>query len=120
MKTSVNELPESRVRVDVEVDASEVEHSLEHAAGHLADEMRLPGFRKGKVPPQLVIQRLGREAVLDAAMREFLPSWYEQALLSSGISPIGDPSLDVKDLPGAGQPRRGACRADARRGGRTG
>jgi trigger factor len=104
MKTSVTELPESRVRVDVEVDSADVEHSVEHAAGHLADEMRLPGFRKGKIPPALVVQRLGREAVLDAALREFLPSWYEQALLSSGISPIGDPSLDVKDLPEAGQP----------------
>ena len=104
MKTSVTELPESRVRVDIEVDSADVEHSVEHAAGHLADEMRLPGFRKGKIPPALVVQRLGREAVLDAALREFLPSWYEQALLSSGISPIGDPSLDVKDLPEAGQP----------------
>src|SRR3954468_5211380 len=104
MKTSVEELPDSRVRVDVEVDAAEVEHSVEHAAGHLAEEMKLPGFRKGKIPPALVVQRLGRESVLDAAMREFLPTWYEQALLSSGISPIGDPSLDVKDLPDAGQP----------------
>ena len=47
MKTSVTELPESRVRVDIEVDSADVEHSVEHAAGHLADEMRLPVFRKG-------------------------------------------------------------------------
>jgi trigger factor len=104
MKTSVTELPESRVRVEVEVDAADVEHSLEHAAGHLAEDMRMPGFRKGKVPPQLVLQRLGRETVLDAALREFLPSWYERALLDTGISPIGDPSLDVSELPAAGQP----------------
>jgi trigger factor len=104
MKTSVTELPESRVRVAVEVDPADVEHSLEHAAGHLAEDMRMPGFRKGKVPPQLVLQRLGRETVLDAALREFLPSWYERALLDTGISPIGDPSLDVNDLPAAGEP----------------
>jgi trigger factor len=104
MKTSVTELPESRVRVEVEVDAADVEHSLEHAAGHLAEDMRMPGFRKGKVPPQLVLQRLGRETVLDAALREFLPNWYERALLDTGISPIGDPSLDVSELPAAGQP----------------
>jgi trigger factor len=104
VNTSVKELPDSRVRIEVEVDSAEVEHSLEHAAGHLAEDMRLPGFRKGKVPPSLVLQRLGRETVLDAALREFLPAWYERALLESGVAAIGDPSLDVTDLPGAGEP----------------
>jgi trigger factor len=104
MNTSVTELSDSRVRIQVEVDPADVEHSVEHAAGHLAEDMRIPGFRKGKVPPRLVVQRLGRETVLDAALREFLPSWYERALLDSGVSPIGDPSLDVPGLPGAGQP----------------
>jgi trigger factor len=103
MKTTVTDLPESRVRVDVEVDAHDVEHSVEHAAGHLAEDLRLPGFRKGKVPPQLVIQRFGRETVLDAALREFMPSWYERALLESGVSPVGDPDLNVDSLPGQGE-----------------
>jgi trigger factor len=104
MKTSVTELPESRVRVSVEVDSADVEHSVEHAAGHLAEDMRLPGFRKGKVPPQLVIQRFGRETVLDAALREFMPSWYERALIESGITPVGDPDLNVDSLPASGEP----------------
>ena len=104
MKTSVTELPESRVRVAVEVESADVEHSVEHAAGHLAEDMRVPGFRKGKVPPALVLQRVGREAVLDAALREFLPSWYERALLESGISPVGDPKLNVEALPAQGEP----------------
>jgi trigger factor len=104
MRTSVTELPESRVRVSVEVDADDVEHSVEHAAGHLAEDMRLPGFRKGKVPPQLVIQRFGRETVLDAALREFMPSWYERALIDSGITPVGDPDLNVDALPARGEP----------------
>jgi trigger factor len=104
MKTSVTELPESRVRVSVEVDAADVEHSVEHAAGHLAEDMRLPGFRKGKVPPELVIQRFGRETVLDAALREFMPSWYERALIDSGITPVGDPDLNVDALPASGEP----------------
>jgi trigger factor len=104
MKTSVTELPESRVRVSVEVDSADVEHSVEHAAGHLAEDMRLPGFRKGKVPPELVIQRFGRETVLDAALREFMPSWYERALIDTGIAPVGDPDLNVDSLPARGEP----------------
>jgi trigger factor len=66
--------------------------------------MRVPGFRKGKVPPRMVIQRAGREAVLDAALREFLPSWYEAALMSTAIAPVGDPKLSVETLPGPGEP----------------
>ena len=104
MKTSLTELPDSRVRVEVEVEPADVEHSVEHAAGHLAEDARMPGFRRGKVPPRLIVQRFGRETVLDAALREFLPSWYERAVLDSGITPIGDPDLNVSGLPDEGEP----------------
>jgi trigger factor len=104
MKTEVTELSDSRVRVAVEVDAHDVEHSIEHAAGHLAEDMRVPGFRKGKVPPAIVVQRAGREAVLDAALREFLPAWYEMALMRAAITPVGDPKLNVETLPAPGEP----------------
>src|SRR5256714_11270111 len=103
MKTSVTELGDSRVRVDVGIDADSVEQRLERAAGELARDMRMPGFRKGKVPPQLVIQRVGRDAVLEQALRDSLPEWYERALLDTGISPVGDPQLDVPSLPDAGE-----------------
>src|SRR6266576_1662788 len=103
MKTSVTELGDSRVRVDVGIDADSVEQRLERAAGDLARDMRMPGFRKGKVPPQLVIQRVGRDAVLEQALRDSLPEWYERALLDTGITPVGDPKLDVPSLPDAGE-----------------
>ncbi|MBV9715168.1 MAG: trigger factor, partial [Solirubrobacterales bacterium] len=67
-------------------------------------EMRIPGFRKGKVPPPVVIRRLGRAAVLDEALRNSLGSWYVDAIDEAGISPIGDPELDVGELPSEGQP----------------
>src|SRR5437763_16509532 len=72
VKTSVTELPESRVRVDAEVPAEEVERRVTEAARELGRQMRVPGFRKGKVPPPIVIRRLGREAVLDEALRSAL------------------------------------------------
>jgi trigger factor len=64
----------------------------------------VPGFRKGKVPPQLVVQRIGREAILDEAVRGGLGRWYVDAIDAAGIVPIGDPQLDVGDLPEQGQP----------------
>ncbi|HUO71522.1 MAG TPA: trigger factor [Solirubrobacteraceae bacterium] len=104
VKTSVTELPESRVRVDAEVPAEEVERRVQQAARQLGREMRIPGFRKGKVPPPVVIRRLGRGAVLDEALRSALGNWYLDAIDHAGIVPIGEPDLDVGDLPAEGQP----------------
>jgi len=104
VKTTVTELAESRVRVEAEVPAEEVERSVQQAAKVLGRQLRIPGFRKGKVPPPVVIRRLGREAVLDEALRAALGNWYADAIDTSGISPVGEPDLDVGDLPQAGQP----------------
>ncbi|MET0957128.1 MAG: trigger factor [Solirubrobacterales bacterium] len=103
MKTTVTELPESRVKIDVAVEREALDKRVDRAAVQLAGEMKLPGFRKGKVPPQLVIQRVGREAVVEQALRDGLPEWYEQALIESGLATIGEPKLDVGDLPGEGE-----------------
>jgi trigger factor len=99
MQTSVKELPGSRVEVEVEVPAADVEKGVNRAARGLAREMRLPGFRKGKAPPSLVIQRLGFGPVFDEAVRDSLPEWYERALLDSGVSPVGDPSVEIVSAP---------------------
>jgi trigger factor len=101
MQTTVSELPGSRVKVEVEVAAVDVDRAIGRAARALAREMRMPGFRKGKAPPSLVIQRLGFSAVLEEAIREALPEWYEGALLSSAIAPVGDPSVEVVSTPEA-------------------
>lgn len=103
MSSTVTELGDSRVRVDVAIEANEVEKRLERAAQLLAGDMRVPGFRKGKVPAELVIQRVGREAVLEQALRDSLAEWYERALLETGITPIGDPKLNVESLPETGE-----------------
>jgi trigger factor len=101
VKTTVTELPDSRVRVEVEVPAELVERGVSRAARGLAREMKMPGFRKGKAPPSLVIQRLGFGTVLQEAIRESLPEWYEQGLLRSGISPVGDPDIEIVSAPEA-------------------
>jgi trigger factor len=99
MQTSVEELPDSRVRVEVEVPAKDVERAASRAARAMAKEMRMPGFRQGKAPPSLVIQRLGFGPVLEEAIREALPEWYERALLETRVNPIGDPSIEMLSTP---------------------
>jgi trigger factor len=99
MKTTVKELPNSRAEVQVEVPAADVEKATSRAARALAKEMRLPGFRAGKAPTSLVIQRVGFAAVLQEAIREALPEWYELALFDSEVSPIGDPDIEMVSTP---------------------
>ena len=103
MNTTVEKLSPARVKINAEVDAGDIAARLDRAARQLGSELKMPGFRKGKVPAQLVIQRVGREAVFEQAMRESLPEWYERAILDSGVSPIGEPELDVSDVPAAGE-----------------
>jgi trigger factor len=104
VKTNTTELEESRVRVEVEVEPSAVDRALSDAAADLGRDLRIPGFRKGKVPPQVVLQRVGREAVLDEAVRKALPNWYEEALGEAGVTPVGEPNLDLQELPEKGSP----------------
>ncbi len=102
--TKTTELGDSRVRVEVEVPSDALEREMRSAATEIGREMRVPGFRSGKVPAQVVIQQVGREAVLDEAVRRGLPAWYEEALSDAGITTVGDPKVDLRDLPQKGSP----------------
>src|SRR5439155_12583066 len=95
LKTTVTELGASRVRLQVEVPAGELQGRLERKARQLGRELKLPGFRRGKVPAPLVIQRIGREAVLEEAVRDTLSTWYADAIDTAGVVPVGDPQLDL-------------------------
>jgi trigger factor len=102
--TTITELPESRVRVEAEIPAGEVEKRINVAARSLARNLRVPGFRAGKAPPPVVIKRIGREAVLNEAVQESLNGWYRAAIDDAHVVPVGDPELDLGDLPGEGEP----------------
>src|SRR3954449_7820279 len=104
VKTTVTDLPESRVRVEAEVPAAEVDKRVESAAKQVGRELKMPGFRKGKVPAPVVIRRVGREALLEDAVRDGLSRWYVEAMDAAGVEPVGDPKLDLGDLPGEGKP----------------
>ncbi len=104
VKTTTTELGDSRVRLEVEVPSDALERELRNAAEAIGREMKVPGFRSGKVPPQVVLQQVGREAVLDEAVRRGLPGWYEQAVTEAGITTVGEPHVDLSDLPDKGAP----------------
>ena len=86
--------------------ADEVEKRVAVAARALGRNLRIPGFRKGKVPPPVIIQRVGRDAVLDEAVRESIAGWYSAAIDAANVVPVGEPSLDLDELPGEGEPLR--------------
>jgi two-component system OmpR family sensor kinase len=85
LQTTVTELPESRVRVQAEVPAEEVERRVAQAARRLGRGLRVPGFRAGKAPAPVIVQRMGREAVLDETVRDSIGTWYSAAI--SGADP---------------------------------
>jgi trigger factor len=86
----------------VQVPPGELEGRLTLKAQQLGRELKLPGFRRGKVPAPLVIQRIGRQAVLEEAVRDTLSSWYSDAIETAGIVPVGDPQVDLGELPQQG------------------
>ena len=104
ISTTTTELPESRVRVEAEVGPAEVERRMTQAARLLARNIRVPGFRAGKAPPPVVIKRVGREAVLDEAVRESLGNWYRAAIDDAHVVPVGEPDVDLGELPAEGEP----------------
>jgi trigger factor len=104
LTTTLTELDDSRVRVEVEVEPDAVAREVDRAARALAGDMKVPGFRKGKAPPAVVVQRLGRAAVVEKAVREALPEWYEQAVSDAGLAPVGQPQVDLAGLPDRGAP----------------
>ncbi|MFL5839946.1 MAG: trigger factor [Thermoleophilaceae bacterium] len=99
VSTSTTDLGESKVRLEVEVPGDAVERELQRVASEAGRDMKIAGFRQGKVPPRVVIQRVGRAALLDEAIRHGMPDWYEEAVNGAGIAAVGHPKVDVKDVP---------------------
>lgn len=92
MKSTVEQLSPTRVRINVEVPLAELEPDFQRAYKELAKQVRLPGFRPGKAPAKLLEARIGREAMLDQIVNDALPSRYGQAVAESDVQPLGGPT----------------------------
>jgi trigger factor len=94
----VQELPDNRVRVEVDVPVEDVKHAVDHAASDLAGSLKIPGFRKGKVPMQVLIARVGKERLYTEAVESHIGGWLQNALTGSKIRPVEQPEYGY-DLP---------------------
>jgi trigger factor len=98
VETQVEELPDNRVRLTVEVPRADVRHAVEHATTDLAGSVKVPGFRKGKVPSQVLLARLGHERVFGEAVESHIAGWFLNAAASTRIRPVAAPEY-AYDLP---------------------
>jgi trigger factor len=99
VKTTVEKLNPTRVKLTIAVTPDELKPSVDHAYGHIAESINIPGFRKGKVPPPIIDQRVGRGEVLQHAVNDGLDKFYRQAVTEEKIRPLGRPEADVAELP---------------------
>src|SRR5918911_3332592 len=93
METQVEELADNRVRLQVEVGSDDVRHAVEHAASDLAESMKIPGFRKGRVPMPVLLARVGRERLYAEAVESHIGGWFRAAAVSSRIRPVEQPEF---------------------------
>lgn len=98
MKSTVEQLTPTRVRINVEVPFTELQPDFERTYKQLAQQVRMPGFRPGKAPAKLIEARFGRAAVLQQVVNEALPSRYSEAVTSSDLKPLGQPDIEVTKL----------------------
>jgi len=98
VKSTVEQLSPTRVRINVEVPFTELQPDFDHAYKQLAQQVRLPGFRPGKAPAKLLEARIGRGAVLEQVVNDALPSRYSEAVTSSDVQPIGQPEIEITKI----------------------
>ncbi len=98
MKSDVETLSPTRVKLTVEVPFDEMKDSLDAAYGRIGKQVSIPGFRKGKVPARIIEQRFGRGAVLEEAVNDALPKAYDEAVREHKVIPVGQPTVDVTEL----------------------
>lgn len=98
MKSTVEQLSPTRVRLNVEVPFAELEPDFDRAFKQLAKQIRLPGFRPGKAPRKLLEARVGRGAVLEQVVNDALPGRYSQAVSETDVKPLGQPEIDITKL----------------------
>lgn len=99
--STLEQLSPTRVKLTITVPPEELKPSIAHAYSHIAQDLSVPGFRKGKVPPPIIDQRVGKEAVLEHAVSEGLDTFYQSAAIEHGVRPLGRPSADVTGWPSA-------------------
>ncbi len=98
MKSAVESISATRVRISIDVDFTDLEPHVKRAYQSISERVVIPGFRKGKVPRAMIDQRVGRGTVLDEAINNALPDFYTQAARENDVLVVGRPTVDIKEL----------------------
>ena len=104
MKTNVEKLNPTRVKLTITVDQTDFKPALDAAYKTVSQQVNIPGFRKGKVPSNVLDQRVGKDMILAQAINDGMDDFYRQALAAEKLIPIGTPQADVKQAPTAAEP----------------
>jgi trigger factor len=96
VSAQVEELPDNKVRLTVDVPRADVHHAVEHAASDLAESVKIPGFRKGKVPLPVLVSRIGKQRLYSEAIESHIAGWYGSAVARARIRPAENPELDYE------------------------
>src|SRR5829696_9873684 len=96
VRTELEEIADNKVRLRVDVPREDVKHAVEHAASDLAASAKIPGFRKGKVPMPVLVQRIGRERIFSEAVESHIGGWFWTAAAREGLRPVAQPDFDFQ------------------------
>jgi trigger factor len=94
--STVEELGENRVRLTVEVSPAEVKHAVEHAVSDLAESVKIPGFRKGKIPTPVLVSRLGKDRIYAEAVDSHIGGWFWSAAARTRMRPVAEPEYEFE------------------------
>ena len=100
MKSSVERVDETRVKLSIEAPYAELKPSIDEAYKEIGKQVNVPGFRRGKVPARIIDQRVGRPVVLQEAVNNSLDDFYRKAIDEQSLEPLGTPEVDVTEVPG--------------------
>lgn len=101
MTSALEKIDDTTVKLTVNLTQEEIQPMLDHAYEHIGEQVQIPGFRKGKVPPKILEQRVGKGAVIEHAVNDGVPQWYAAAVEEQGIRPFGQPEVELTKLPGS-------------------
>ncbi|GMA36859.1 trigger factor family protein [Demequina litorisediminis] len=101
MTSALEKIDATTVKATVTLTEEDLKPSMDHAYEHIAQEVQIPGFRKGKVPPRILETRVGKGAIIEHAVNDGLPGWYAEAVEEQGIRPFGQPEVEVVKIPGS-------------------
>ncbi|GIG53385.1 trigger factor [Demequina activiva] len=101
MTSALEKIDATTVKLTVTLTEEDLKPSMDHAYQHIGEQVQIPGFRKGKVPPRILEQRVGKGAVIEHAVNDGLPGWYSAAVDEQEIRPFGQPEVEVVKIPGS-------------------